>query len=193
MSLFAVENQSMFKNKRILELGAGCGLPGFILEKLGAANVTLSDILTPAYYDKITACISLNNSKNVKLIDLVWGELDQQLALKVRNCFDIIIGSDLFYDSKLFEDLIATVAFILYHNPSCSFITAYQERSARRNIAWLLERWDLSCRLIEQKEDIYDRLNAVLQLKTLSGVTEICDPAIASVHMFEFRLKSAPL
>ncbi|KAK3237892.1 hypothetical protein CYMTET_52061 [Cymbomonas tetramitiformis] len=39
------ENPSLVLGKRVLELGAGCGLPGILASRLGAAEVTISDAL----------------------------------------------------------------------------------------------------------------------------------------------------
>jgi hypothetical protein len=42
-----------------------------------------------------------------------------------------------------------TVAFVIHrHNSRCKFITAYQERSSKRSIQFLLDKWSLQCRLI---------------------------------------------
>ncbi|KAK5820976.1 hypothetical protein F5H01DRAFT_261076, partial [Linnemannia elongata] len=63
---------------------------------------------------------------------------------------DLILGSDTFYNPPDFEPLLATVSFIINrHNPDCVFLTTYQNRSAKRNIDHLLEKWGLEGRIIE--------------------------------------------
>ncbi|KAF9906111.1 hypothetical protein EC991_000979 [Linnemannia zychae] len=63
---------------------------------------------------------------------------------------DLILGSDTFYNPPDFEPLLATVSFIINrHNPDCVFLTTYQNRSAKRNISHLLEKWGLEGRVIE--------------------------------------------
>ncbi|KAG0048570.1 Methyltransferase-like protein 23 [Gryganskiella cystojenkinii] len=71
---------------------------------------------------------------------------------------DLILGSDTFYNPPDFEPLLATVAYIIHrHNPDCVFLTSYQNRSAKRNINHLLQKWDLEGREIDwQEEQAFD-------------------------------------
>jgi hypothetical protein len=56
-----------------------------------------------------------------------------------------------------FEPLLATVSFIINrHNPECVFLTTYQNRSAKRNIDHLLEKWNLEGRVIEWEAFDFD-------------------------------------
>lgn len=56
-----------------------------------------------------------------------------------------------------FELLLATVSFIINrHNPDCVFLTTYQNRSAKRNIDHLLEKWGLEGRVIEWEAFDFD-------------------------------------
>jgi hypothetical protein len=36
------------------------------------------------------------------------------------------------------------------HNPNCKFFTTYQERSPKRSIQYLLDKWKLKCRYISK-------------------------------------------
>ncbi|KAF9134461.1 Methyltransferase-like protein 23 [Mortierella sp. 14UC] len=70
---------------------------------------------------------------------------------------DLILGSDTFYNPPDFEPLLATVSFIINrHNPDCVFLTSYQNRSAKRNIDHLLEKWGLEGRVIEWEAFDFD-------------------------------------
>ncbi|KAG9065063.1 hypothetical protein KI688_002384 [Linnemannia hyalina] len=70
---------------------------------------------------------------------------------------DLILGSDTFYNPPDFEPLLATVSFIINrHNPDCVFLTTYQNRSAKRNIDHLLEKWGLEGRVIEWEAFDFD-------------------------------------
>lgn len=63
---------------------------------------------------------------------------------------DLILGSDVFYNPSDFEPLLATVSYIINrHNPNCVFLTTYQNRSSKRNIDHLLEKWDLEGQVID--------------------------------------------
>ncbi|KAG0262650.1 Methyltransferase-like protein 23 [Mortierella polycephala] len=70
---------------------------------------------------------------------------------------DIILGSDTFYNPSDFEPLLATVSYIINrHNPDCVFLTTYQNRSAKRNIDPLLQKWNLEGRLIQWDDFSFD-------------------------------------
>ena len=58
---------------------------------------------------------------------------------------DLILGSDLFYEPNIFEDILVTVAFLLEKNPQAHFLCVYQERSADWSIVHLLHKWNLGC------------------------------------------------
>lgn len=50
-----------------------------------------------------------------------------------------------------------TVAYVIHrHNNKCKFITAYQERSSKRSIQFLLDKWSLQCRLISRDSFGFD-------------------------------------
>ncbi|GAB5588102.1 hypothetical protein Unana1_03002 [Umbelopsis nana] len=97
--------------------------------------------------------------------DLLWGkfgahgidELAQQVDRQWHRKIDWILGSDTFYDPADFENLIVTVAYVIHrHNKNARFITAYQERSSKRSIQHLLDKWSLSCRLIPKATFDFD-------------------------------------
>ncbi|KAF9184647.1 Methyltransferase-like protein 23 [Haplosporangium sp. Z 767] len=70
---------------------------------------------------------------------------------------DIILGSDTFYNPSDFEPLLATISYIINrHNPDCVFLTTYQNRSAKRNIDPLLQKWNLEGRLIHWDDFGFD-------------------------------------
>ncbi|KAF9375039.1 Methyltransferase-like protein 23 [Podila verticillata] len=70
---------------------------------------------------------------------------------------DFILGSDTFYNPPDFEPLLATVSYILcHHNPESVFLTTYQDRSAKRNIDHLLQKWGLEARIIPWDEFAFD-------------------------------------
>ena len=43
LSWFLLQNRELIEGKHLLEVGAGCGLTGFIAQQCGAASVTLTD------------------------------------------------------------------------------------------------------------------------------------------------------
>ncbi|KAF9952390.1 Methyltransferase-like protein 23 [Mortierella alpina] len=70
---------------------------------------------------------------------------------------DVILGSDTFYNPPDFEPLLATVSYIVNrHNSNCVFLSTYQNRSAKRNIDHMLQKWGLEGRLIDWDDFGFD-------------------------------------
>ncbi|XP_068269679.1 histone-arginine methyltransferase METTL23 [Nyctibius grandis] len=127
--------------KRVLEVGAGVSLPGVVAAKCGA-EVTLSDSeeLPQCLRNCRRSCL-LNDLPHVPVIGLTWGRVSPELLSLAP--VDIILGSDVFFDPKDFEDILTTVYFLLEKNPHAQFWTTYQVRSADWSIEALLCKWKL--------------------------------------------------
>ncbi|XP_044152108.1 methyltransferase-like protein 23 isoform X1 [Bufo gargarizans] len=129
--------------KRVLEVGAGVSLPGIVAAKCGA-NVILSDsVVLPQCLENCFRSCAQNNLTEIPVIGLTWGEISPDLL--ALPPIDIILGSDVFYEPKDFEDVLVTVHFIMERNPSAEFWTSYQVRSANWSIESLLHKWHLRC------------------------------------------------
>ncbi|ONL93704.1 Putative methyltransferase family protein [Zea mays] len=107
-----------------LQLGAGTSLPGLVAAKVGA-DVTLTDI-----------------AQNAEVSGLTWGDWDESV-FDLRP--DIILGADVLYDSANFNDLFATVTFLLENSSGAVFITTYHNRSGQHLIEFLMVKWGLKC------------------------------------------------
>ncbi|CAD5316206.1 unnamed protein product [Arabidopsis thaliana] len=125
------QHRSRFRDSSILELGAGTSLPGLVAAKVGA-NVTLTDDATKPEV--------LDNMRRV--LGLTWGVWDAPI-LDLRP--NIILGADVLYDSSAFDDLFATVSFLLQSSPDAVFITTYHNRSGHHLIEFLMVKWGLKC------------------------------------------------
>jgi len=154
-------HQSEFVDKTVLELGSGTALPGLLCSKLGAKKVFLSDdFWQPNTLKNCHEAIKVNNLPESKatVLGLTWGEysksglLSSQLPRPPAENLDYIIGSDLFFDPKVFEPLVATLAFLLGRHPSCQVLITVQERSADWSIEQHLSKWNLKCSYIYPME-----------------------------------------
>ncbi|XP_059621256.1 histone-arginine methyltransferase METTL23 [Phlebotomus argentipes] len=178
LSLFLWKRRASLTKKRILELGSGTSLPGILAAKCGA-QVTLSDRTTlPKTLAHIQRCCQLNNltpGKDIAVKGLSWGLLLNSIF--DLGPIDLIIGSDIFYDPSVFEDILVTVAFLLEQNPGAKFLFTYQERSADWSIEATLKKWKLKCANV-----------------SLSGITAGFDKNLKkfmgghSVHLLEITL-----
>ncbi|XP_058090818.1 uncharacterized protein LOC131237166 isoform X3 [Magnolia sinica] len=82
------------------------------------------------------------NNLNCKILGLTWGEWDAPLfSLNPK----ILLGADVLYDTNDFDDLFATVTFLLQNCPDSVFITTYHNRSGHHLIEYLMVKWGLKC------------------------------------------------
>lgn len=135
------QQRSRFRDSSILELGAGTSLPGLVAAKVGA-NVTLTDDSSKAeVLENMKRVCELNNL-NCNVMGLTWGVWDATI-FDLRPT--IILGADVLYDSSAFDDLFATVSFLLQNSPDAVFITTYHNRSGHHLIEFLMVKWGLKC------------------------------------------------
>jgi len=95
--------------KRVLEVGAGLGLPGMCAASLGA-KVTLTDL--PEVLSLLQWNVEANPhvSSNCSVVPLSWGSDDGVRLGK----FDVIIGADVVYWEHLFPLLLKTLEVKYY-------------------------------------------------------------------------------
>lgn len=135
------QQKARFLGSNVVELGAGTALPGIVAAKLGA-DVTLTDnCKRPQVLENMKRTCDLNGV-NCKIMGLTWGEWDS-------TSFDlhpqIVLGADVLYESRDFDDLLATVSFLLQNAPNTIFITSYERRSGHRLLEYLMMKWNLKC------------------------------------------------
>lgn len=135
------QQRSRFSGANVVELGAGTSLPGLVAAKVGS-DVTLTDdsnrLEVLANMRKVS---ELNNLK-CKVLGLTWGLWDAPVFNLHPN---IILGADVLYDTSAFDDLFATVTFLLQNSPGSIFITTYHNRSGHHLIDFLMVKWGLKC------------------------------------------------
>ncbi|XP_031402805.1 methyltransferase-like protein 23 isoform X2 [Punica granatum] len=135
------QQRSRFSGMTVVELGAGTSLPGLVAAKLGS-DVTLTDDAGRYEVLENMRRVCELNDLNCKVIGLTWGVWDEPIF---SLCPQIIIGADVLYDASAFDDLFATVSFLLQNSPSSVFITTYHNRSGHHLIEFLMVKWGLKC------------------------------------------------
>ncbi|KAH6814441.1 putative methyltransferase family protein [Perilla frutescens var. frutescens] len=135
------QQKSRFSGANVVELGAGTSLPGLVAAKVGA-DVTLTDDLNKAeVLDNMRRVCNINDLK-CRVLGLTWGVWDAPIFTLHPN---IILGADVLYDTSAFDDLFATVSFLLQKSPDSVFITTYHNRSGHHLIEFLMDKWRLKC------------------------------------------------
>eukprot|EP01082_Thalassiosira_pseudonana_P003396 g3199.t1 g3199 contig12:1615319-1616568(+) len=103
-------NASIFKDKAVLELGCGTGLTSIAMAKMGAQTVYATDA-NPEVLSLAKRNIERNNAgEKVEAVPLQWGLMD---ATEYDSAADIVIGSDLTYNSGSWLALSETMATVL--------------------------------------------------------------------------------
>jgi len=100
-----------------------------------------------------------------------WGDFSTEF-LRLEP-IDVILGADCFFDnSAVFDDIFASVVYLFRKNPDAVFLTTYQVRSTNRNIAYLLEKWDLQAEAILLSSFLppekADQINQEIELISIS-------------------------
>jgi len=113
-------NQSIFKDKSIIELGCGVGLASLAVAKLGASSVFATDANTEVL-ELAQRNIQQNNLNDIiKTTALQWGLMD---ATEYESTADIVIGSDLTYNSGSWVVLAETMSTILKQDGIVIYLT----------------------------------------------------------------------
>ncbi|KAL6195828.1 hypothetical protein ACLB2K_031446 [Fragaria x ananassa] len=122
------------KGKRVIELGAGCGVAGFGMALLGCDVVMTDQVevlpLLMRNVERNTSRITQKNSASesfgsVQVAELSWGNEDHIRA--VDPPFNYIIGTDIVYKEDLLEPLLQTI-FAL-SGPKTAILLGYEIRS----------------------------------------------------------------
>lgn len=120
------------KGKRVIELGAGCGVSGFGMALLGCdVIVTDQKEVLPLLQRNVERNISRIMQKNpesfgsIKVAELQWG--DESHVKAVGPPFDYIIGTDVVYVEYLLDPLLQTILSL--SGPRTTTLLGYEIRS----------------------------------------------------------------
>lgn len=134
--------------KKVIEVGAGCGLAGLGMALLGCHVVATDQIeVLPLLSRNIKQNMAqarqspsenphLGSLGTIEVAELDWGNLEQIRALNPP--FDYIIGTDIVYKEQLLEPLLAS--FLRLSGPKTSIMIANEFRSSTVHEK-MLELW----------------------------------------------------
>jgi len=118
------------KGVRVLELGAGCGLLGMGLAKLGA-QVVMTDVPEVCTLLKCHVAMNFSSAERTPAVEILrWGQNSdiQKIQSEMGEGFDYILGSEIVYDPEANQALMDTVqAFAGLANTRVLFCMARRE------------------------------------------------------------------
>ncbi|KAK6197075.1 putative methyltransferase-domain-containing protein [Scheffersomyces amazonensis] len=140
-----------FKNKTILELGAGTGLLSLSLLKTreDLSRIILTDG-SLAVFDNFENTLKLNgmsHSDKFKCQQLLWGTTNEQEPETFNqlppSSIDMLVASDVTYDSRLHDLLCSTIHDFFSHSNTKIAIIAATVRNDTSNNLWedKLNKW----------------------------------------------------
>ncbi|XP_062221538.1 uncharacterized protein LOC133920915 [Phragmites australis] len=125
---------SKLKGKKVIELGAGCGLAGFGMALLGCDVVTTDQVevlpLLMRNVERNKSWILQSNSDSGSLGSITVAELDwgnKEHIRAVEPPFDYIIGTDVVYSEHLLQPLMETITAL--SGPRTKILIGYEIRS----------------------------------------------------------------
>ncbi|XP_072975117.1 uncharacterized protein [Typha angustifolia] len=125
---------SKLKGKRVIELGAGCGLAGLGMALLGCEVITTDQVevlpLLMRNVERNTSWIlqatpDSASIGSIEVAELDWG--NQEHIKAVGPPFDYIIGTDVVYAEHLLEPLMQTI--LALSGPRTMILLGYEIRS----------------------------------------------------------------
>ncbi|XP_028126557.1 protein N-lysine methyltransferase METTL21A-like, partial [Camellia sinensis] len=129
---------SKLKGKRVIELGAGCGVAGFGMALLGCDVVSTDQtevlpLLMRNCERNASRIMQMNPGSDsfgsIQVAELSWGNVDQIKA--VDPPFDYIIGTDVVYAEHLLEPLLQTM--LALSGPKTTILVQYLSSSSSSN------------------------------------------------------------
>ena len=137
LSKMLIADAALVRDKDVLELGAGVGMCGFVAARLGARSVTLSDFEEPLLL-ALEKSAELNGAGSVaRVCALDWtkevaGEdtpsSSPARTLDAHAQFDVLLGSDVLYESQHVLALPACVARRMRADGACILVNAVRYR-----------------------------------------------------------------
>lgn len=112
-----IQLMNLAENTRVLELGAGAGLPSIVVAQIHpSAHVVISDYPDPELIATLTENVFKNNPwGNARVVAYAWGTEPCQLLTSEGKKFDLVIAADTLWNPDLHVLFIDTLTRTLEH------------------------------------------------------------------------------
>jgi predicted nicotinamide N-methyase len=100
------------RGRRVLDLGAGCGLVSLVLACVGGAHVVATDL--PSVLPRLARNLRANASVAVasgqlRALPFDWTSPDDAAVIAALGPFDLVVGTDVVYAASLVAPLVAAL------------------------------------------------------------------------------------
>ncbi|KAL8118032.1 uncharacterized protein LOC141723512 [Apium graveolens] len=139
---------------RILELGSGTGMVGIAAAAILGARVTVTDLSHVIPNLKFNVEANLNtvghNGGGVEVAALGWGVEEEMEAIKEKDEYDVIMGSDVVYHDHLYEPLLQTLKFFLLgeQTKEMVFVMSHLKRWKKESVFFKKAKKDFDVEVI---------------------------------------------
>eukprot|EP00439_Symbiodinium_sp_Y106_P086599 s181_g34.t1 len=169
-----------------LRLGAGCGLLGLGLSRLGCEVVLTEQHV--AMENLLRNVEAANKSLPedfvpAQALELDWGSEANMTAVRSKGSFDLVVGTDIVFASRLVQPLILTIRTLLKGSPSATCWLCLQRRDPDAHALLLVEA-EKHFRVKEHSFSGCDGLEAACELECillclmLKGEQEVAPPKL---------------
>jgi len=157
----------LVKDKTVLELGAGAGLPSLVCALNGASQTVVTDYPDPDLIENlqynIDHCDLLTKPPRIVAEGYLWGAPIGNLVkhLTDKAHFDVLILADLLFNHSEHEKLIKTVQLTLKKSPTAKayvFFTPYRPWLFEKDLAFFDLARAGGFRVIKTFEKVMDKV-----------------------------------
>ena len=127
--LYLYSDPKIIRRKHVLELGAGTAIPSVLSAKFGATKVYITERAgEDEMLNNIVDVMKLNkiDPTSFRVFGYNWG--DRFDSSVIDHPIDVILGADVLYSSRDFDNLFLTIYMVMLDNPAAKFIMTYQQR-----------------------------------------------------------------
>jgi len=149
---FLENNKDLLKNKTVLEIAAGLGLPSLLAAQY-CASIMMTDYL-PEPVELMVASIHHNHLANATARILDWNNIPEAITT------DVLLMSDINYEPAIFETVFGVIQ--RFFNSGSTIILSTPQRLMAKPFVERLLPWS-----IMQEEAIIERNNEIIPVTIL--------------------------
>jgi len=184
-----------FDSKVVLELGAGCGVPGLTVGLYSKAKNVYATDFNPATVKNLKYNIEINaNRSDTKYTQGDWIERVQALSIDwddestwPDDKMDFIIGSDLIYQKSIVPLLKKVVAGLLKPEGRFLYTCPSDGRDGLVEFIDTMKKEGFRCTSEEVAPDLY-RMNPLSNGDTADAFLHFYELPVTEYKLYEFRL-----